>query len=167
MPLNIKINVTADLSPALNPLRYLDKNRPIILKTAAERYLRYLKERFIRLSRGGGEWSPLEESTIASKKSRGSPTPRTILREFSDLFNSMGMRIGRNTWYVGFVTNFGISRPSDRASGTISLAKLHTKGGGRNKIRRVIGLPSEHVRRAMLEDIRKEYKKIQDRFRKR
>lgn len=151
------INVTADLKPLLNVHRYAEKNKPIVLLTAAQRYLRFLQRRFISLSAGGGEWPELKQSTIERKERRGvSGNSEAILRESDELLQGLGLKFVHDTYHVGYVQN----KQHWRARGTIFLARIHTKGLGIVPVRRVIGRPSNTVRRGMTTDIRREYQKI-------
>lgn len=153
----IVLSVTANLSPFLNVVRYAEKNRPELLETAAKRLLKYQRERFLRLSRGGGEWSPLKSETIKRKKRRGvSKNPSLILREKGELLAAMGMKISNNRYLVGFVQN----RSHWRAKGTTFLALVHHFGKGRVSQRRVIGIADPHIKKRMVEDVKMKFRRV-------
>lgn len=155
----IRLNVIADLSRVLNVSRYSKSNQLTLLQTAASRYLQYLKNRFIRLSAGGGEWPKLKRITIQSKKKRGASNPRAILREFNELFGAIKARRLGSKIYAGYVRN----EPHTRSKSVFFLAKVHTKGtpskSGRI-VRKVVGLPDTKTRKKMVEDIRNTYNRI-------
>lgn len=152
MAIIIKLNVTADLGPFLQVQRYAQRNQAHLMENAAKRYLRFQRERFLRLSYGGGEWAPLSPLTVKRKEYRGASNPSLILRERDELRKAMGMKFINGEWWIGFVQNYR----HWRARGTIWLAKIHTKGVPDRNLpaRRVVGRPTEHVRRAMADDVR-------------
>lgn len=159
----IAINVVVDLSPFMNVVRYAEKNQPQLIETAARRLLRYQQQRFLRFSRGGGTWKGLSDDTLRIKAARGEASnPNLILREKEELRHSMGMKLVRKTYHVGFVQNQG----HWRAKGTIFLAKIHHEGAGHNPERPVIGYPATHVKQAMVQDIKQKYRQLIARNRK-
>jgi hypothetical protein len=161
----IAINVVADLSPFMNVVRYAEKNQPQLIETAARRLLRYQQERFLRLSRGGGEWQKLSDITMRIKAAREyASDPNLILREKDELRHGLGMKLVGKTYFVGYVQNL----EHWRYGGTVSLAKLHHFGVPRNNLpaRRVIGRPSDHVKKQMTQDIKKKYQQIISRNKK-
>lgn len=153
----IKVNVIADVSQLLKIDRFSKNNQPILLNTAAIRYLQFQRKRYLALSAGGGEWPKLKKVTIQRKKRRGiAENPRAILREYDTLISSLGFKtIGRKI-FVGFTRN----RPHPRGKSVFQIAKIHTKGLGRVPVRRVVGLPDKALRIKMVDDIRTTYNKI-------
>lgn len=155
----IKVNVIADLSKVLTVSRFSKNNQPILLQTAANRYLQFLKKRFIRLSAGGGEWPKLKKVTRDSKRKRGAPNPRAILREFDELLSALSSKILGKKIFVGYVRN----RKHTRAKSVFHLAKVHTKGIPSKSgpvVRKVVGLPDTKTRNQMTIDIRNTYNRL-------
>ena len=153
----LKLNVRLDLSRLLNVDRYQKSNQPKLLDIAADRYLRYLRNRYISLSAGGGEWPDLTDSTIKSKAWRGiADNPSAILREYDLLLNSMGKVIRGKEIYVGYTSN----RQHPRGISIFQLVRIHSKGEGRVPKRRVIGLPNQQTLKNMVNDVRSRYNRI-------
>lgn len=153
----IRVNVIADVSQLLNVSRFAKTNQPILLNTAAIRYLQFQRKRFLALSAGGGEWPKLKRSTIKRKARRGiADNPRAILREYDALLSGLGFKTIGKKIFVGFTRN----RPHPRGKSVFQIAKIHTKGLGVVPVRRVVGLPDSGLRIKMIDDIRTTYNKI-------
>lgn len=153
----IKVNVIADLSKVLTVSRFSKNNQPILLQTAANRYLQFLKKRFIRLSAGGGEWPKLKRITVLRKRRRGvADNPRAILREYDALLSALQSKILGKKVFVGFTRN----RSHPRGKSVFFLAKIHTRGSRTIPSRRVVGLPDTKTRNQMTIDIRNTYNRV-------
>lgn len=151
------INIVIDLRPLLEVTRYAVKNRPTLLKVAADRYVSYLRNRYFAMSSGGGDWPPLQESTIIRKERRGwASDPDAILRETDTLIDSIGSRTRGQYVYVGFVRNSG----HPRAPSILELARIQQEGTATIPFRPIIVPPNSRTRRQMVEAIKKEYNKI-------
>lgn len=159
----IKINVEVDLGHLLAVTRYAERNRPLLLQTAANRYLRYLEQRYLRLG------PPLKDSTIASKKSRGSDTPEAVMRESDHTRSQLSTKVVKQQIFVGYVRNSKVNRPSKKIGTTFALVKMHrtVHAGGLNPARPIVVQPSEGVKKRMVEDIKNDYNKLIRRFRRR
>lgn len=157
MPEHLTVNIILDLKGLIEVDNYSKKNQPTLLRTAARRYVTYLRERFLALSAGGGEWPELEESTIERKERRGwAEDPYAILRESDTLFNSIGHRTRGKYVYVGYNRQEG----HPRAPSVTFLARLHSDGGRFMPARVPVKPPDASTRRRMADDIIKEYNKL-------
>lgn len=151
------INIVIDLRPLLDVTRYATKNRPTLLKVAGKRYVSYLRNRYFAMASGGGDWPPLQESTIVRKERRGwANDPDAILRETDTLIDSIGTRTRGQYVYVGFVRNSG----HPRGPSVLELARIHQEGTATIPFRQIIVEPNSRTKRQMVEDIKKEYNKI-------
>ena len=164
-----------DLSPFLNVKRFAQKNRPTLLKVAAERYAKYLKNRYIQMAAGRGDWLPLTERTIENKTRRsaipdGAKNPYWILRETDDLMLSIKARQRNQSYVVGYVENRLHKKltPDDRDITLLELIKIHQgiTPQPRTPVRPIIVLPDRRTNRKMVEDVRDEYNKVIRRNRK-
>jgi len=154
----ITINIIIDLKELMNINRYTEKNRTVLLDTAANRYLKYLKTRFISFSAGRGDWDPLKPDTIRIKTKRGvRGNPSWILRESDTLLNSLGIKKETGRIRVG-LTRY---RAHPRFNGTsIMLRKIHQYGDGVVPQRIIVPVIASNTRRQIVDDIKKEYNKI-------
>lgn len=149
----IRLNVTTDIRSLINIQRYAEKNRPLIVRTAANRYLQFLRNRYISLSAGSSsQWMPLALSTVLRKIRRGiADDPTAILREYDVLLNSLNLKVNGQITYVGYTSD----KKHPRGPSVFFLVIIHADTG-----RRIIVLPSESVKKRMVDDIRKDYNKI-------
>lgn len=159
--MKLTINVAIDISPLMNVNRYVKKNQSTLLKTAANRYLTYLRNRYISLSSGSGEWPPLAESTIKRKKRRiqqgyGTANPESILRETDTMLDTLGIRTRGKYVYVGYVRE----KPHPRGPSVNQLVNIHANGGVYLPSRNAMASPNNSTRIRMVEDIRDQYNKV-------
>lgn len=151
---SVRINLVADLSRVMNVGRYSNRNKPVLLRTAANRYLQYSRKRFIALSAGGGEWRKLKRVTVLRKLQRGvADNPRAILREYDILLGAIDSKEVGDKIYIGIVRN----RSHPRGGTIIKIAKIHTKGNSRLPARRVISGPNTSTLKKMVVDVRDSY----------
>lgn len=151
----LKINVRFDLSRFMNLDRFQKKNQPLLVSTAADRYFKYLRNRFIANSSGGKQWPPLEESTIERKERRGiADNPKWKLREYDIILNSMGVKVIGKKTYAGFVRD----RRHPRGKTVFQLVRIHGRGEGQ-KIRKAMGYPNRPTMKKMVQDVRDQYNK--------
>jgi hypothetical protein len=117
-------------------------------------YRAQLRDRFVRFSRGGGNWRKLAPSTLAARRNRNKGSV-AILRDTSAMFASFqptilktsGMSIPKAK--LGFDVNFG--RPASHYSGmtTDRLMRLHHTGAGRLPARKlIVGMDDKTAKRA-------------------
>jgi len=156
MAITIKLNVNIDLSKVMNIKRFEQKNQPLLLSTAAARYEQFLRNRFIRNSRGGGQWVSLAASTIKRKEQRGiADRPELILRESDLMLDSIGTKVVSGTTFVGFVRD----RAHTRKIRLLRLVRIHTIGGPKLPSRKVVDYPDSNTRMKMVDDIKDQYNK--------
>lgn len=158
---DVTLNVSLDVSQLLNVDRYQKQNQPLLLRTAVQRYHKWLRNRYISLAAGSGRWPKLQLSTIQRKKRRAKKEagitgkPHWILREYNVLLRALNYTVRNKQWLVGFTKN--VRHPRGRT--VFQLVRIHSKGVGGLPVRRIIDLPTNSVRKQMLEDIKKEYNK--------
>lgn len=133
------IRITVDSRKAIQSLEALVRDietkamRRSLFKIG-NRYLDFLKRRWVRNASGGGQWKKLEQSTIDRKSRPSSATignPAWILREGDDLMNGMNKRVFKKTVNVGFLKT-GKRHPRSKMT-MHDLAILHASEG-RNPI---------------------------------
>ena len=134
-----------------DPIRLVVDNKR--LKRLIRRvYLAAVRERYNRLSRGGGEWPPLSPVTIARKQSRsgsrlGGEPPSAILKDTGQLFNALEPGAPGNTFRDtpdGILV--GIGGPVAHAGSTATMAQIaefHQVGAGKLPARPIMFLPTE------------------------
>lgn len=156
---SIKLNMIADFKPLMSVDRFQKQNQPVLLQTAVQRYVQFLRNRYISLSAGGGEWPELADSTVASKTSRGiAENPEAILRESDTMLASLSYKKVGNQIFVGIVND----DDHPRAESVKFLAKIHTRGSPKKKLpaRVVVSGPDNRTRKRMVKDIRDQYNKL-------
>ena len=137
-----------------------------MLRQWGRRYLGFTKKRFLKPSRGGGDWKALAPSTIRGRrKPRGttarSKTRRTggkaaILRDTGTLVAALSVG-GRGNMFkdiangirVGF--QGGVKHPSGKAT-IAEIAVFHNVGGGKVPQRAILVEPDRATIRAMEQD---------------
>jgi len=128
------------------------KDNPIMLgmKQAADIYVDWLRNRYVRNSMSGGSpsWPDIEESTKDRKMRRGYD-PDSILRETDTLMNSISARnTGRGGYFIGY--HGGGGHPRYPGSVT-SLAILFQETGISNGKRwSIIVQPSKAIKEDMI-----------------
>lgn len=106
------------------------------------RYLAFTRERYVRNSRGGGEWKPLAESTKRRRRSgRGSGSP-AILR---DTRHAVWGVVPRGT-------RESVQRPRQRRGGRL---RARTSPGGQGHDRRHRAVPRSGARSPAAADLRR------------
>jgi len=163
----VTIEVTVDISDYLKIFRFAQKNRKTIVRLAAERYVRWLRKRYISLSAGGGSdddgggtWPELADETIERKIRRKiAKNPHYILREGDDMMDAIDMEERADGTYVGYVDE-GMDHP--RSSMSMVELVVHHAGTGRDAIAR----PSNTIRKRMADDVRKEWNKMKRKYRR-
>lgn len=112
-------------------------------------YRAYLRDRFVKFSRGGGNWRKLADSTLARRRNKDKSSV-AILRDTGAMFASFQPSIVKTSGLVkkrsklGFDVTFG--RPMGHYSGvtTTQLMRWHHSGAGRLPARKlVVGMDSK------------------------
>ncbi len=149
----LRINVNVWVGEVLNFAKYTKENQAKILRIAATRYLRYLKNRFASLSAGSGGWPDIKHSTITRKQKRMSErgwvgNAAWILRESQTLINSMSIRHGPKRTEVGYIVDKMHAR--DEGYTVFEIVEHHAP------LRPIIVRPDGKTLRNMVRDIKKE-----------
>lgn len=128
----------------------------------AARYRGFLRERFVRYSRGGGDWAPLKK-----KRRRGARKKAAILRDTGTLFAVLDVAFQNNPGQLqqdlpnGVRVGFGGPETHPEGSMTVArLAEIHHFGEGRMPERQIIVDPSEEVQQDMVGDVERYWKRI-------
>jgi len=116
-----------------------------MLRNWGRRYLGFTRRRFVRYSRGGGDWPPLSPATIAQRRgpkrrrkkrkthgtattTRGSAGVVAILRDTGTLFNALTIGAPGNLFErVGKGINVGFGGPARHPKGGEAIASIATK----------------------------------------
>lgn len=121
-------------------------------KWAAD-YRTFLKARYEKFSKGGGNWRRLRPETIRRKRRRGGK--RFILRDTDVLYRALNRRFtpaaGAFQRRVGFGVEVGFSdtfrHPHSRSGVTVgAIASYHNAGGGRLPRRQIMVLPDQRTK---------------------
>lgn len=133
-----------------------------------KRYLASMRRRFKRLSRGGGEWVGLKESTVKRRRKgrRGAVSKKSILIDIGTLFR--GLSIGtpgnmnkRLANPPGIRVGFADAPHNDDAGMTIrKLAVIHDEGLGNVPSRPILVAPDQSVVNGMMRDAAKAMERI-------
>ena len=140
------------------------------------RYLTFARQRFVRYSRGGGDWKPLAPSTLKQRRgakrrrtrsrrahtkttTRGSARRVAILRDTSTLLNALTIGAPGNLYKLirkGIRVGFG--GPSRHPKGKMTIrdiAVAHDEGQGRLPKRQILVEPDQRTVTGMLSDLRR------------
>lgn len=121
----------------------------------SHRYKTFIRRRYSRFSRGGGDWPPLSPITIARKGSTG------ILVDTGTMFGATDPQFFVAGWLNKSIRNgitVGFGGPGSHPSGekTIAqLAEIHQTGKGNNPVRKIIVPPDQGTIRLMVGDMRR------------
>lgn len=128
----------------------------------AARYRSFLQLRFVRYSRGGGDWPPLKR-----KRRRGAKKKAALLRDTNTLFNVLDTAFQGSPGQLqedlpnGIRVGFGGSGVHPGTSMTVArLAEIHHFGEGHMPERKIIVDPSDEVQRGMATDVERYWKKV-------
>lgn len=125
------------------------------------RYSAFVRRRFVKFSRGGGNWAPLKASTKKARRGKGGLV--AILRDTGTLFGALTIgspgNVGKNIpngYEFGF--GGGGSHPEGRMT-IVRLAEIHQKGARSRNIpaRPIIVQPDSPTNRGMLIDVKKAF----------
>ncbi len=150
-------SVSAGMSGGTGPIR------DAFVQWAA-RYRGFVRERFDKYSKGGGDWPPLAESTKRKRRGprKGHKGSRSfsILRDTGTLFNALTPTFtaapGQLQENIPFGIRVGYGGPAKHPSGAASIADLaafHQTGAGRLPKREIIVAPDARTLAAMAGDM--------------
>lgn len=133
-----------------------DDSNPIraALRQWGARFRSFVQERFVKFSRGGGDWPPLKPATQARRRGAraGSKGPRafSLLRDTGTLFNALSPTFdvtpGKLQEDIPFGIKVGYGGPARHPKGTATiadLARFHQTGAGRLPVRKIIVEPDQ------------------------
>jgi len=134
------------------------------LRQWGHRYRTFVQRRFVKYSRGGGDWPPLKY-----KRRRGSRARAAILRDTGTLFRALDPVWRSNPGAIQQDLPFGIrvgyGGPHRHPKAGISIADLaaiHDQGLGRMPKRQIIVQPDNRTRAQMVSDMQRALKKLAD-----
>lgn len=145
----------------------LSGNGPIraAVRQWGARYREFAQTRFVRFSRGGGDWPQLKRSTLKARRrgkgrARGRGLIAAILRDTSTLFAALNTRFTRKPGQIqedipfGVRVGFGGSARHPTGRTTVAdIAEFHQTGGGSLPKREIIVDPDQRTVNAMAEDM--------------
>ena len=148
-----------DVRINLKPLLQLEKIPRKVFKQWAIRYRSFVRERFVKFSRGGGNWKPLKR-----KRRRGELKRAAILRDTGTLFASLDVQFRGKPGQLqeslpnGIRVGFGGPAKHPKAGITVAgLAAVHHFGLGRVPARPIIVDPSSKVIKQMAGDVERDW----------
>lgn len=157
----------ADVRINLGPLRKLSDIPRSVHKQWAVRYRAFAADRFIRFSRGGGNWKPLRPSTIRRRrKGKGTGPIAAILFDTGTLFGALSPVFGRKPGQFEKLIKDGIrvgyGGPGKHSKGmtVAGIAEIHQEGRGAIPARKIIVDPPQKVLDGMAEDVVRYWKKV-------
>ena len=118
------------------------------MNVIAHVYLSFIRTRYNKFSRGGGNWKPLKAATIKAKKST------TILKDNGILFNALTPNANGNLLEVrgGKRVRVGFSNATYAGGGGVTyqqLAAFHDEGAGNLPQRKIFVEPDDKAKARM------------------
>lgn len=131
------------------------------IKQWAVRYRSFVRERFDKFSKGGGDWKPLSKRTLAGRrKGKGVGLVAAILRDTGTLMAALQPTFTRKPGAlerdIPFGVRVGFGGPARHKGGKATIADIasfHQEGKGRLPKREIIVDPSRGVLNAMASDM--------------
>lgn len=145
------------IKPNSRPMR-------VMLKQWAARYRGFTRQRYVTFSRGGGDWKPLQPSTVAQKTRRGAGPISSILIDNGLMFAatrpgltaSQGWKEQQSPGRLAIVAGYQGSN-----SEIIKIAGFHQDGAGNLPVRKTIVVPNQSTLNGMVSDANRAMLKIQ------
>lgn len=133
------------------------------MKQWGARYRSFAQRRFVKFSRGGGDWPPLKRA-----RRRGAKGAAAILRDTGLMFAALGPSLGvpgqlHENIRFGIATGYG--GPGKYPSGQASIADIagfHQAGKGSLPVRKTIVKPDARTTRLMASDMERAMLKMGD-----
>ncbi len=145
------------------------------MKQWGARYRSFVQRRFVRYSRGGGNWKPLAPSTLRARrrgnKKKGIPgeASHAILRDTGVLFAALDPVFKRKPGALQKDIRFGIRvgyggparHPTGEGASVADIARFHQRGhGNRPPKREIIVKPDAKTQEKMAEDMERAILKL-------
>ena len=141
-------------------------------KQWAARYRSFLRERFDKYSKGGGDWAPLKDSTIKRRR-KGKGTRRfaagsvAILRDKGIMFAALDPVFKNKPGQLqddipfGIRVGFGGAAPHGDDKITVAyLALIHNQGLGHIPARIIVVAPDSATQRGMASDMERAHNQM-------
>ncbi len=148
--------IESDTSPALKKT----------LKQWGARYRGWVTRRFIKFSKGQGNWPPLKLSTILRrKKGKGKSGTVAILRDTGQLLQALAPMLGQPGQlerYEGFGVVLGYNDSAMHMGSKVTIgdiAAFHNYGMGNNPVRLILEIPDPETLKKMAEDAERNFSK--------
>jgi hypothetical protein len=170
-------DVTVDLRPLKRAMHGAEQlatvgGRPRVLRAVvllwAERYKSFAQERFIRSSRGGGDWSPLSTATLARRRKGKGRRRVAILIDTGQLFGGLNPQVvapGSIEQEIPWGVRVGYGGPERHPEGAATIAdiaRFHQTGAGRLPKREIIVEPPSKLRAQMAKDLERALARMAD-----
>lgn len=166
----IRASIKIDLSELKKYQRHIDQDlraggqisggSPIAnaLRQWAVRYRAWIQERFLKYSRGGGDWKPIKKATARRKKST------LILQDTRTLFNALSPEFTNKPGAISDTIPFGVrvgfggpGKYTKKGGGVgasiADVAHFHQVGAGLLPKREIIVKPDEQLLQQMAGDM--------------
>lgn len=136
----------------------------IMTRQWAARFRGFIQQRFVKFSRGGGDWAPLKH-----KRRRGKKAAAAILRDTGLMFASLDPVFqgapGAHLKDISFGVETGYGGPGKHPNGTATIAdiaRFHQEGKGRLPKRKIIVPPNTRTVELMVRDAERALLKMGD-----
>lgn len=151
-----------------------------LFKQIAARYLAFIRRRFVKFSRGGGDWKDLARSTKLARRHKFKKKGRrrskhligktlelgrfAILRDTSTMFNALSLGSPGNLYKkIRHGIRVGFGGPARHVGGKATIADIagfHNKGKGKLPKRRIIVEPDASLHEKIKRDLHRALNKV-------
>jgi hypothetical protein len=163
MAIEVKVSI-----PGLARLRKAVLNNPALSRAISGAwstiYRSYVRQRFAKFSRGGGDWAPLSAATLAGRRKGKGSGNAAILRDTGAMFASLNPSLGSGGLLqsiprpMGFTAVLGGSQTYKSGPTLTEVASYHHHGDGNLPERVILAQPDratianmgEHAHRIMV-----------------
>jgi hypothetical protein len=163
MTVQLSVSVNVDLSGLQRYSEQIDDGNSKLWarigKTWAFRMRAFLQRRFNLYSKGGGDWPPLAESTVAGRRKGRGKGNQAILRDTSMLFAALTPNFvgapGALEESIPFGVKIGYGGPGaypDGRATVADVASFHQAGNERLPQRQIIVGPDSEIEERMAKD---------------
>ena len=171
----IMSKITIDYSRIFSLIREIDKKNKgttisntgfdRVIRKWSTRYVAFTKQRYRKLSSGGGEWPRLKR-----KRKRGTLKAAKILIDTGTLFRAISPKIqATGAWIIrkirinkgsGLRIGYGAQGKHPAGIGLQEIASFHQTGAGKLPVRRIVVEPTKVIVSAMAKDYSNEINRI-------